>query len=199
VPGIGGLVSFLSTDVSARLAAAGYPPLTDGGILIGRQHVLEQSRAPRIVFVPLTSTFGPRDTYNRSNLVGSPSAEMLLQWAQRSIHSEIVRFEIHVWGQATPPDPEGGDFDATQVLYQCVIQSVRANITGGYTLLPGVWADQTPSAAQLQKAGHEFVFGLEISTPVLDNLLSYAPSGTATEALVEFTGDSAEGIIIITS
>jgi hypothetical protein len=204
MPGIGAVINYLATDVNSRLTTAGYAPLNgqttgDGVILIGRQHVAEQSAPPRIVVVPMASTFGPRDTYNRNQTAnfGSPSQEQLLQWAQRSIHTEILHLEIHVWGAANPPDPEGGDFDATQVYYQCLIQSVRANITGGYTLEPGIWVDQDPKMAQLMKFGHEFVFGINIHTPILDMLLSYAPSGTVLSTTVEYGGDSSEGIVIV--
>jgi hypothetical protein len=195
MPGIVALVSAISTDVAGRLAAQGIPPLTDGKILLGRQHVLEQSAPPRIVFVPMTSRFGPRDTYNASRISGFPSSEILLQWSQRAIHNDAVLFEVHCWGAASPPSPDG-DFDVTQVLYQTVIASIRTNITGGYTLFPGTWADQQPTAAQLQKLGHEFVFGLEINTPILDPALAIVPVSSV-QAMVEFAGNSAEAIIIL--
>lgn len=197
MPGIGAIVSAISADVSAALAAAGYAPLTDGGILIGRQHIKEMSSPPKIVFVPRGSTFNPRDFYNRSNVEGAPSAEMKLQWAERAVHTDLTRFDVHCWGVASPPDPEGGDFDATQVLYQAVIQSVRRLAYGSYNLLPGTWLDQAEGMGQLQKLGHWFVFGIEFQTPILDMLLSYVPSGTVGEVTVEYAGNSTEGIVII--
>lgn len=195
MPGIVDLVSFISDDVIARLDAAGYPPLVDGQILLGRQHLLEQSAPPRIVFVPVRSVFGARDTYNRSRVASSPSTEQRLQYAQRALHSEVVTFEVHVWGAAEPPDPDD-DFDATQALYHVVIQSLRANITGGYELGDGDWTDQHPDAAQLQKLGHEFVFEVSIGTPVLDELHPLVPISSV-ETTVEFSGNSATGETVI--
>lgn len=178
MPAISGIVSALSTSVVAALAAAGYPPLTDGKILIGRQHIFEQSAPPRIVFVPVTSAWGPRAMYSRANINGANRAEVLAQTQQRSVLTETVHFEVHVWGQASPPDPEGGDFDATQALYQAVVQATHLDAVGSYRVTAGTWGDQQPNASQLLKAGHEFVFGLEFDTPVLDALLPLAPSGT---------------------
>jgi len=197
MPGIGYLVESISNDVSTALAAAGYPPLTDGKILIGQQHIQEYSSPPKIVMVPKGSTFYERDFYSRSQVEGYPSAEILLQWAQRAIHQDWVRFDVHCWGVADPPDPEGGDFDATQVLYQAVIQSLHRLALGSYKLGPGTWVDQNENVAQLQKLGHWFMFSVELFTPVLDQLLSYVPSGTIGSATVEYTGASTEGIVVI--
>ena len=66
MPGIVALVSQISDDVVASLSAAGYPPLTDGAILLGRQYVFEASAPPRIIFIPMRSTFPAKDVYNRS-------------------------------------------------------------------------------------------------------------------------------------
>jgi hypothetical protein len=199
MPGIGALVAAISADVVSRLAAAGYPALTDGSILIGRQHVDEESAPPRIVFVPSSSSFTIGEPYGV--FVGStrqaPSPDMFRQWQQRPIHTERLRFEVHVWGAASPPDPNGGDFDATQALYQTLIESLWNTAQTAYELGEGVWADQQRGQAQLQKLGHEFVLEITIDTPVLDALLGYAPSTTVTQTTVEFFGDSTEGIVIV--
>jgi hypothetical protein len=71
VPGIPQLVTAISNDVVAKLAAAGYPPLIDGQIVLGRVHVAENTSAPRIVFVPKGSVFGPKDPASRSAISSS--------------------------------------------------------------------------------------------------------------------------------
>ena len=193
--GIVGLISYLSTDVSARLAAAGYPPLVDGRILLGRQHVDEESAPPRIVFVPMSSSYGPKDA------VSSPQrrpAENRAQIAQRSRMTDLQRFEIHCWGvTAAAPDPDF-DFDATQFLVHTLIGSIQDNIRGTYTMIGGTWADQQPGAAQLQKLGHDFVLTLDIQTPVLDALWPIVPVSSF-QATVEFLGNStpAETVIVL--
>lgn len=196
MPGIVALVAAISADVQARLVTAGYPPLTDGAILLGRVHVLEQSAPPRIVFVPAGSAFGPRDTFNRSTRAGAPSAEMVRQTAQRAIHNDEINFEVHVWGASTPPDP-ANNFDAAQTLYQAVIQSVRAICTGNYKLSPGgEWESQKTGKAQLATLGEEFVFGLSIGTPILDQLLQ-TTRVSSVEATVEFLGGSTDSVDIV--
>lgn len=179
------IMSALSGDIVARVAAAGLPPLTDGKVLLGRQRVLENSAPPRVVFIPMASKFGPKSASNQSDssTVSNPNAEQLAQWAQRSIMTDKIIFEVQVWGQASPPDSDL-DFDATQNLYDIVIQSVYAMSVGRSTIIDGRWVDQAVSETQVDKSGHVYVFGVEIETPVLDNLLGYLPpltvmSGTA--------------------
>jgi len=163
--------------------------LTDGRILMGRQHVKERSSAPRIVFIPVRSKWGPKSVYNRSQVQGYPSAEVRLQNQIRSLRTETTDFEVHVWGVAIPPDPEGGDFDATQVLYQQVIRTLHHLAMGNYNITDGTFTDQQPSGTQLVKTGHEFVFGVTFDTPILDILLPYAPPGTAPGPVIPTSSD----------
>lgn len=190
MPGIVALVSAISDNVVAALSTAGYPALTDGKVLLGAQHVYEQSSPPRVVFIPRGSKFQPKAVYNRSNVSGFPSDEWQLQLLERSIGTDAITFEVHVWGAATTPDPDN-DFDSTQILAHQVIRSIHDLIPGSYTLSDGIWADQRPSQGQLVKFGHEYVFGLTVGTPILGELdaaphtagaptgypvLTYAPS-----------------------
>jgi hypothetical protein len=180
MPAISPLVTAISNEVVAALAAAGYPPLTDGKILLGRQHQIEQSAPPRIIFTPKGSTFGAKDVYGRSNVVGYPSAEVRSQWAQRSVLTDFVTFEVRCWGCHVPPDPDL-DFDVTQALYQQVIMSTHLLAAGTYTATPGAWQDSTFQSSQLFRDGREFVFGLTFGTPLLDKLLPFAPGAVAAQ------------------
>lgn len=56
--GIINLVGLISNEVNARIAAAGLPPLVDGGIVLGRGKVAENSAPPRVVFIPTSFRFG---------------------------------------------------------------------------------------------------------------------------------------------
>ena len=169
--------------------------LVDGRILMGRQHVFEASSAPRVVFVPMKSVWGPKSTYNRSPVATSrttPNPEAQVQNANRSIRTETPNFEVHVWGVANPPDPEGGDFDVTQMLYQQLVRTMQHLAPGNYNITDGEWVDQKPTGSQLVRYGHEFVFGVTFDTPVLDILgnagqvggLPYAPSGVAPSPII---------------
>lgn len=171
MPGIKALVQYVSDDVVARLRAAGYQVPTDWRILLGSQHLSEQSAPPRIVFVPVGSDFPPRSPADMRQ-APQPSAETKLQIALRSIRTDAVTFEVHCWGQAEPPDVEGGDHDATQVLYHTIMQSVQEIASGLWSAKKGSWDLTT----QVNKAGEHFSFELQIHTPVLRVLLERAPS-----------------------
>jgi len=190
MPAIVDLVAAISDDVVASLAAAGYPALTDGAILLGGQHLFEQSAPPRIVFVPTRSTFGPRDPSNPAQVSGANLSEQQAQQLQRPIGTELVTFGVHVWGQGATID---FDYDITQALYQQVMISLHNLAEGCYKIGPGEWTSGKPSSTQVGRAGQEFVFGLEIATPVLDALLAYAPSQVAGSVGVNLT----DGIRII--
>ncbi len=153
-----------------------YQAFTDGQILLGRQHIFEQSAPPRIVFIPRSSGFGPKSVASR--MTAGAAEEIARQQAQRSIGTDKKTFEVHVWGAAAAPDPDD-DFDATEVLYQQVLRTCHLIASGIYDFGDGQWADQQPSASQNLKAGHEFVFTVALATPVLDKLLPRAPSDVA--------------------
>jgi len=154
--------------------------LTDGAILIGREHIFEQSAPPRIVVVPTGSRFGAKSAYNRRIAGGPPTAELLREWSQRTIATDRILLEVHCWGQATPPDP-ARDYDATQVLYQQVIQSTHLLTAGTYELGDGRWPSATEATSQLVVAGREYVFQIGLGIPVLDRALDYVPEGTAAD------------------
>lgn len=182
MPNLSGLINAISNDVVAKRAAGGLAPLVDGAILIGRQHIAELSAPPRIVFIPVSSTFGPRAMYSASQIIPNPTAEQKQQWLQRALLTETVKFEVHVWGIGVPPDPNGGDFDATQQLYQQIMASTHLLAVGSYKIESGVWTDQKPNASQLVKSGHEYVFMLSLDTPVLDQPLTFVPPDTIGDA-----------------
>jgi hypothetical protein len=191
MPAIVDLVSAISDDVIAKLAAAGYPALVDGKILLGSQHLAELSAAPRVVFVPTKSKFAPRDPTAKD----LTSAEGRLMIQQRPIASEIVVFEVHCWGQSSTVD---ADYDITQALYQCIMMSLHDLCEGCYKVTDGKWTGSAGTATQLGRAGLEYVFGVEIATPVLDELLPYAPS-VAHLVVVDATDDTGDPIEITTA
>src|ERR1700749_1026164 len=107
MPGIVALVSQISTDVVTDLAAAGYPALIDGKILLGKQFQFEQSAPPRIIFTPVNSDFPTKDVYNASPTGQSGyTAEQLAQNRNRSILSDMINFEVRCWGVSPDQDPD---------------------------------------------------------------------------------------------
>jgi hypothetical protein len=172
MPGIIAIVSAISDHVVAALAAAGYPSLVDGAILVGSEHKFEQSAPPRIIFTPKGSSFGAKNPAGASVVASNQpySTEAFAQMQQRSIGTEIVTFGVSCWGCDDPPDPDT-DFDVTQALYHQVIASTHLLCAGCYQVGGGVWTDVT----NLVKDGTEFTFTLSFHTPILDLLLERAP------------------------
>lgn len=197
MPGIVALRDALSDDVIASLAAASYPPLTDGKILLGRQYQFEQSAPPRIIFIPVRSDFPAKDVYNRSPTGGGYTAEQLAQNKNPSVLSDQITFEVRCWGVSLDQDPDI-DFDFTQVLYQQVLRTCDKLARGTYVASSGDWTDAQFSSGQLVRDGREFVFKLTFGTPILLFLapLLSAPNNVApqiTDSLILPTGASEAG------
>lgn len=195
MPGVVALVAAISDDVIAAFAAASLPPLVDGAILLGRQHVSEQSSAPRIVFIPKSSTFPAKDVSSRST--SSNAAERAVMRDARALRGDWKTFEVHCWGIADPPDPDD-NYDATETLYQQVIRSIHLLCPNMYQIESGSWNDET----LLVTLGREFVFDVTIRTPVLDVILEQVPPGTVGQidvSLQPADGSAPEVAVTITT
>lgn len=179
-PATGNLVASAGTGayVSGGTVSSSF---TDGRILIGRKHVLEQSTPPRVVFVPAGSRFGPVSLANRSSVasLGNSTTEQQRQISQPSFATEQATFEVHCWGAANPPEDEyGGDFDVTQEIYQGVLAATHLLAVGVYSIGDLKWADQAKNDPQHARLGSEAVFHLTFNTPLLRTLLPLVPPGT---------------------
>jgi hypothetical protein len=188
------IVAAISNQVVTRLDAAGFPPLAEGRILLGRQAQFQQHAPPRIIMTPTNSDFSGAEAYSRQPMVsGSMSAEGRAQHAQRSILTDHIRFEVACWGASVDEDPavqRDDDYDVTQALYHAVLQAVACPplddpqgaavagpfTSGGVEADGGRWVDATFAAGQVNVLGRTFVFNLTLATPVLDRLFAYAPS-----------------------
>lgn len=168
------IVAAISSDVVAKLAAASYPPLTDGKILVGRAEQYAQSAPSRIIFTPMGSKFAQRDIYSKATALDA--AERKRQAVQRAIAQEAFNFEVRCWGAAVPVAPFDpcDDFDVTRALYHQIRATVHDVAPGSYLLdEAGKWTDATFDSSQVIRYGREFVFGLTFFTPVLESLLPY--------------------------
>lgn len=170
MPTLSGLVAALSIDVVARLAGLATPlTLTYGRVLLSKNHVYENGAPNRVVMIPKLSEFGAKDVSSASNVQGYPSAEIQTEWVSHTIGTEFPTFLCQCWGQANPPDPDGGDYDVTQVLYQTLMASAHALVSGGrVSFTRGIWVNQKPDGTTLDVAGAVFEFGVRFDTPVID-------------------------------
>lgn len=174
------LVGLLSTELNARLAAAGLGPLANGGIMLGAEHVgFENYAPPSVVFVPVGDEFefgGPPQLGGVANAATIKSAtERKAQLSQKPILTDVEEFEVHVWGQA----PQGVyanvdsytqralDFGVTKTLVDHVLRTIQKTTIGTFTLSKGKWPKK--NSDQNAIAGREFVFNCKWRRPVLDD------------------------------
>lgn len=179
------IVKRISDEVVAAMARARVPPLTDGEILVGRRYMLNGKPPPRVVFVPSPGDFAAKDV-NRS----SSSDENKGSRAARSLVTEFVTFEVHVFGPAMPPESKLG-FTVTHALAREVIRSALTTYAGLCTIGPTDWPGQRTDDSQLVAGSHEYVFRLAIATPVQDTAFGYAAEDVAFVPVLKLNGEAA--------
>lgn len=180
----------------------------DGSILLGRRNVAMASAVatPRIVFVPIGSPSWSLSPYGgilpapvdppRPSAEGPEKRYMLLN---RQLVSEKQRFEVYVTGCANPPDPDFGDFDMTQGLYQTLYGVMFDKITPDRVhVLGGRWVSQEEGKTSLDVRGHQWMGVVEIEQPVVDQPLQFVPAGTVGEIDVNLANASSTEAVVIT-
>lgn len=199
------LVTAISNDVQARMAAANLPPLVAGKVEIGPQHrpQWEHGAPPRIVMVPMSTSWKVSNPGDRNITIPS-NAEHHKMLSARAIWQETKLFEVHVWGVtyvngSCSPDSDL-DWDYAEAMYQILLQSLWVLAPARHRVSAGKWVDSRPGAAVLDTIGREFVFSLEIDTPVLDVTFPFVPSGSTYGTLTVATHGSStsDNITIIT-
>ena len=189
------IVGAISDEVVSRLAAKGYPPLVDGRILYGRSEQFGSSAPPRIIFTWMGSTYSTRDYYSPEQ---QPfGTERKAQYAAKPIAQDAVEFEVRCWGRGDGSQID--DDDMTRTLAHAVIVSVQSLAPGSRVVDgSGRVTTATFAASQQARAGSELVFGVTLLTPVLRDILPYAPSDVRSvheSSLVTPTGDSSVGCV----
>lgn len=147
--------------------------LPDGTVLLGREWVVQGSAPPRIVMVP--TGFKARTGAQEKSGTSISDSNYKRRLQQRTLGTKVVDFEVHVWGQAIPPD-RGYDFEATDALVEGFWETLHTQFVGRYMVTDGKMMDQVDGAVQKMKQGHYCRFGCTLETPVLDKLLTFAPS-----------------------
>lgn len=179
----------------------------DGSILLGRRNVALQMAmvTPRIVFVPIGSPTWELDPYGgvippatAPRRLSAETDEQKYMKLSRQLVTERQRFEVHVTGCATPPDPDFGDFDVTQALYQTLYGAMFDLITSPRArVLEGKWTSQDPDETHLDVRGQKWVGIVEISQPVTDNPLAFVPASTDGTIIVNFDGGASSDQTVI--
>ncbi len=180
------VIAALSADVVAGLAAL-TPAITlyESAIVLGRHRLRENVAGPRIVAIPIGSAFSESDVASIS--VISDATERRAEASAVPIQSDVMTFEMHVQGIASPPDPNAGDFDTTQAMVDQVIRSADAIMRGVFKAGAGRWTSGMANAQVVMNAGQEFVFTLSIGRPITQTPLPYAPTNTSVTATTSMT------------
>lgn len=185
------LVQSISDQLIPLLALRGLPPLTDGKILLGPQHIAEMSAAPRVVFVPIGSTLGPSQpsssaTNTQQVIDGDPlglNDGQRNRLLQRPIANDAVTFEIHCHGDvpSQEADPDLA-YDYAQALAHTTVLAVNQACgpltDSSWEITNGVWRSSLKDAAKLNIDGQIFILQLRIHVPVLDVRENFVPTGT---------------------
>jgi len=184
------LVRSISDQLLPLLQDRGLPPLSDGKILLGPQHLSEQGSAPRVVFVPLGSMLGPSQPSSTANntqqqIAGDPqnlAQGQRSRLLQRPIANDEITFEVHCWGDV-PSQEADPDFayDFAQALAHTTVLAVNQacgpQTDSSWQASNGLWISATKDGAKLNTAGQTYVFQLKIHVPVLDVAETFVVGG----------------------
>ena len=94
--------------------------------------------------------------------------------------TQFATFEVYVTGAANPPQPDFGDFDATELLVQALYQVLWDGVGGARAkVLHESWPSQTGSAGSQTQRGQQWKGIVEFQMPVSEYPLSFVPPGTS--------------------
>jgi hypothetical protein len=184
--------------------------LDQGRILLGRKFLSTQGTPPQVVFVPSTApTFdlvplgGVTDPLSTlPPTITQMTPEQIAMTEQPPLLTDHSRFEVTVWGAATPADPDFADYDFTRALRDQVIASCINLISSPMCkILGGVWASQQEGEKQAawDSLGQKYKMLVEIMVPVVDNPFSFVPSGIhATLTVQPANPGPTDPIVIVT-
>lgn len=179
-------VGIISSHVVNELRLARHADLVDGQIAFGARATASRKSPPRIVFVPVGSTFYGSD-YG-TDTIGTNRVVNIVQ----SLATDLFDFDVHVWGCAEPPDPEGGDLDDARYLMHTVIR-VCARVADVAIKPMRVTYDPDPAST----LGQHAILRLQFATPVVEVRQSYMPSGVVGQITVKNEADEVAEIITL--
>ncbi len=190
------IISEISNDVVAALAAGGYPALADGGIVVGTAAEFEQTAPPRIIFDPSPGFDLVAPEYYSADQ--DFTGERRVQNAVRTIRGKNTKLLVHCWGAANT-GVVVDDYDVTEAYVDAVIAVLQLRLPGEHkTEESGKYRTGT----NVVRLGRWMTFGVTIFRPVLatlqpyDRARAYAPDGVApvgTDLVQLPTGETESG------
>lgn len=174
------------------------------GILLGRRNVQLSSAvaSPRVVFVPTTARavgFQPIVAQGQAyKSLGTLEQQSMKEVSQAA--TDFTTFEVFITGAATPPSPDFGDFDATQLL-GWALYNVLWDMVGDAVDVKRVdWPSQAVDSGTQTQRGQQVRWVIELQQPIVYNPLQFVPAGTKLTLTVEPVnpGSTDPQIIVIT-
>lgn len=200
------------TYTSGGIAQVAFP---DGSILLGRRNVdLSTGPAsPRVVFIPVDGRKWGFESYGGQG--GAPplsrgSAEQQAQKLQPQLGTQFPTFEVHVSASAPSlgyanPDPDYGDFDATQFVVWSLFAVLFDTLGPARAqVLHESWPSQSAESGTMTQRGQKWVGVLELQQAVVRPIpqLQFAPVNVSAEITVKPQDDAVPGdatVIVIPS
>ena len=159
----------------------------DYQILLGRRLLSLASAvaSPRIAIIPTTGRAWDFEPYGgETGPATAPptrgNAEAQAEKLEPQLATSFPTYEVLVTGCASPPSPDFGDFDATQMVVDAffavlfdAIGPARARI------LHESWPSQLDKAGAQTQRGQQWRGILELQHPVTHSPLSFVPVGTS--------------------
>jgi hypothetical protein len=208
------LASYSAQGVSSP--SVGANPYTGGGsfyvafpdwqILLGRRWIAAATAvaSPRVVFVPTMGRAWDLEPYGGVGGVGQlpairGTAEQQAEKLLPQLATEFATFEVYVTGSAPTPDPDYGDFEATQALTQALyVVMFDAAGPSRAKVLREEWPSQSIEAGSQTQRGQQMRLIVEFQIPVVREPLKYVPVGTFIQESVTPYGGTAGDVTIIT-
>lgn len=146
----------------------------EGRILVGREHVNENSAPPRVVFVPMGIADAPSGGTSAMTAAAFSEGEYDRTRTSPPFRGEILWWEVHVWGVGERL------FGPTHIVAQAIKRATQTRGSGTYEIGRAAWSDQDPDAPQRTKLGRNLVFQLGMRVPITRNpAVLLAPSSVA--------------------
>lgn len=167
----------------------------DFAVLLGRRN-LDMSTsvaAPRIVFIPSDGRAWAFDAYGGepppTAIPGMPGTpEQQAAKTEPQMITDFVAFDVYVTGCAPTPDPDFGDFEATQQIVHALYEQLWNLGQERIRVLRSTWPSQKKDAGTKTQRGQQWVGTIEVPFPVYPlQAASFVPLGTFLEFTVQPT------------
>lgn len=199
----------LDNSTGERVDSQGSGAYTSGGtlskalmeakILLGQEHIKDNTFAPRIVMVPSRVTYEPATALSAFTVAALSEGEVDRIRLKDSIRTKVWWYRVHVWGIAAPGTVEGvkRSFGAVELLHDQIIRSAHSRFSGvseTMQLNGGPWMSQGEGAPQRVQGGQELAFELGLSAPITREPLIFAADDADVDVtmLMQIAGGSPE-------